>query len=252
MGQLIKKAQEKVDYFLGEINDRLASILMGVGVFCSAVVLHELLIVGNWSLLLWYFVGTILMMVLASAYYHRYVCHKTWECPRWLEIPFALTSGGLGLAPAIQWCAIHRQHHANPDVEGDAHGPQFSIWHNLAVSFIPPRLMYVKDLLKNNLYRAQYKYYVPLSIVTAVLFISVFGFAEWAFVYITMVGHQVASVYTGHWKWFPQNHFLAAIYSPEIYHTKHHEDAQSARLGLVDIPYWLVIQWFPHNEGSRG
>ena len=111
--------------------------------------------------------------------------------------------------------------------------------------------MYVKDLLKSDLYRAQYKYYVPLSIVTAVLFISVFGFAEWAFVYITMVGHQVASVYTGHWKWFPQNHFLAAIYSPEIYHTKHHENAHSARLGLVDIPYWLVIQWFPHKE-SRG
>jgi len=252
LGQLIKKTQEKVDYFLGEMNDRLASILVGVGVFCSAVVLHELLIVGNWSLLWWYVAGTLAFQVLASAYVHRYVCHKSWECPRWLDVLFASTSGGLGVAPVIQWSAIHRQHHAHVDTENDAHGPHFSVWHNLNVSFIPPRVKYVRDLLRNKLYRAQYKFYLPLSIATALLFISVFGFAEWAFVYLTVVGHQVASVYTGHWKWMPQNHFMAAIYSPEQYHNSHHENAQSARLGLIDIPYWLVIQWFPHNEGSRG
>ena len=252
MGQLIQKAQEKVDYFLGEMNDRLASILMGVGVFCSAVVLHELLIVGNWLLLWWYIAGTLAFQILASGYVHRYVCHKSWECPRWLDVLFASTSGGLGVAPVIQWSAIHRQHHAHVNTENDAHGPHFSVWHNLNVSFIPPRVKYVRDLLRNKLYRAQYKYYLPLSIATALLFISVFGFPEWCFVYLTVVGHQVISVYTGHWMWMPQNHLMAAIYSPEQYHDAHHEDAQSARLGLIDIPYWLLIQWFPHNEGRRG
>ena len=149
--------------------------------------------------------------------------HKSWECPRWLDIFFASTSGGLGVAPVIQWSAIHRQHHAHVDTEKDAHGPHFSIWHNLNVSFIPPRVKYVRDLLRNKLYRAQHKYYIPLSITTALLFVSLFGFSEWCFVYLTVVGHQVASVYTGHWKWMPQNHLMAAIYSPEQYHNAHHE-----------------------------
>ena len=218
---------------------------MGVGILCTGVVAHELFIKHNWSLLWWYLVGTLLMMVLASAFYHRYVCHKTWDCPKALNILFTFIAGGLGLAPAIQWSAIHRQHHRFSDVDGDAHGPQFPIWHNLAVSFIPPKLMYVRDLLEDKLYQAQFKYYIPSSIVTASIFSLTFGFAEWCFVYLTMVGHQVASVYTGHWKWFPQNHLLAAVYSPEIYHSAHHGDARSSRLGLIDIPYWLLIKWFP-------
>jgi fatty-acid desaturase len=238
-----------VDY----LNSKLASILTVVGVSCASVVLFELFVMSNWSLLWWYFVGTILMMVLASAFYHRQVCHKTWDCPNWLRVPFTFVAGGLGLAPAIQWCAIHRQHHAHPDQEEDAHGPHFPIWHNLAVSFIPPKLKYVRDLLQDDLYKAQYKYYIPSSIITAGVFSATFGFAEWCFVYVTMVGHQVASVYTGHWKWFPKNNFLAAIYSPEIYHDEHHKDAQSSRLGKIDIPYWLLIQWFPHKlNGNKG
>jgi len=249
LGQLIQETKESIDKVLELANQQLPSILMSVGLLCLAVVLHELFIKQNWALLLWYFFGTILMMVLASAFYHRYVCHRTWECPEWLRVPFTLVSGGLGLAPVIQWCAIHRQHHANPDVAGDAHGPQFSIWHNLSVSFIPPKLMYVRDLLKDRLYKAQYKYYLPLSFATAAAFTAAFGFAEWCFVYVTMVAHQVASVYTGHLKWFPKNHLIAAIYSPEVYHSEHHRNAQNARLGLVDIPFFLLIQWFPHKGG---
>ena len=123
---------------LDYLNTKLASILMVVGVACSLVVFFELFVMANWSLLWWYVVGTLLMMVLASAFYHRQVCHKTWDCPNWLRIPFTFVAGGLGLAPAIQWCAIHRQHHAHPDQEEDAHGPHFPITHNLAVASYPP------------------------------------------------------------------------------------------------------------------
>ena len=50
---------------LDYLNTKLASILMVVGVACSLVVFFELFVMANWSLLWWYVVGTLIMMVLA-------------------------------------------------------------------------------------------------------------------------------------------------------------------------------------------
>ena len=238
-----------VDY----LNSKTGSILMGVFLMTIGVVGYELLVKSNWELLLWYFVGTGIMLVLSSAFYHRSVCHPTWKCPDWLRYPFTFISGGLGLAAVIPWSAVHRQHHRFSDEEGDVHGPQFSFMHNLKIFGHIPNLMYVRDLLRDKLYLAQAKYYLLWAVVTAAAFSLAFGFAEWAFVYMTMVIHQVLLLYVGHMKSIPQNHLVALFYSPEIYHDEHHENMMNSRLGLVDLPYWLLIRWFPHKlNGSKG
>ena len=78
-----------------------------------------------------------------------------------------------------------------------------------------------------------------------------FGFVAWAFVYVTMIVHQVFLLYVGHIRWIPQNGWkgdlLGFIYSPEIYHLNHHDKPMNARLGKVDLPYLLLIKWFKHN-----
>lgn len=233
---------------LNYITEKSGQIILGL-FFCSlAIVAHQLFVLSNWSLLWWYPVGTAIMMVLSSAFYHRAVCHPTWECPNWLRYPLTFVSGGLGLGAVIPWSAVHREHHRFSDQDGDVHGPQFSFLHNLTIFTTKPNLMYVRDLLRDPLYVAQVKYFWLWAAITIAAFSFVFGIAEWAFVYMTMVVHQVLLLYVGHMKSVPQNHLVAAIYSPEIYHDYHHENAMSPRLGLVDLPYCLFIRWFPHKK----
>lgn len=235
---------------LDYINEKTGTILMGVFLLSLAVVGFELFVMGNWGLLWWYFVGTATMLVITSAFYHRSVCHPTWTCPDWLRYPLTFVAGGLGLAAAIPWSAVHRQHHRFPDVDGDVHGPQFSFMHNLKIFSHVPNLMYVRDLLRDKLYLAQAKYYLLWGAITIAGFSAIFGFAEWAFVYMTMVIHQVLLLYVGHMKSVPQNNFLALVYSPEIYHDYHHENAMDPKFGPVDLPYWLLIRWFPHKKAT--
>ena len=241
---LLKKATE---YIVGNSGYGIIALFY----LCVAVVGYDLAVNQNWSLLWWYPVGTVIMLVLSSAFYHRAIAHPTWKCPNWLRYPLTFISTGLGLGAVIPWVATHRQHHYHSEEEGDPHGPQYSLQHNLNIYLTKPNFMYVRDILRDPLYVAQLKYFWLWAAITIGLFSVMFGFVAWAFVYVTMIVHQVFLLYVGHIRWIPQNgwkgHLLGLIYSPEIYHLKHHDKPMNARLGKVDLPYLLLIKWFKHN-----
>lgn len=238
--------------FLTKTNNRLientGNMLLALFWGCVTISLYEILYLQNYQLLWWYFPAMVIAGLTGSGFYHRFLTHKTWECPTWLRNVQMFFITGFAFIPAITWVAVHREHHRYSDVEGkDPHGPQYGWLGNVEVLRYTPNLMYARDLMRDKFYMYQLKYYWPLFIVCASSLIMLFGLSVWAFMVMVLFGIQFSLNMLGHMKSIPQHHLLALFYTPEIYHDKHHKDASNAKLGLMDIPYWTMIKWFPQK-----
>jgi fatty-acid desaturase len=47
----------------------------------------------------------------------------------------------------------------------------------------------------------------------------------------------------GHNEKFHDSHILSAIFAGEMYHEKHHASPNKEKMGMFDLPYWVVIKW---------
>lgn len=234
--------------WLTKTNNKLlentGEILLGLSYACIGIVTYDIFVLNNWSLLWWYPIATFIALILGSGFYHRAIAHPTWECPQWLKFFLTFLSTGYGFAPVITWCALHREHHRHADTEKDPHGPRYSIIDNMHILRYKPNFMYVRDLMKDKLYINQLHYYWVWFVLSAGTLISLFGFDVWAMSVAVLYFHQISINIWGHMKNFPKNHLVALLYSPEIYHDEHHKNPNKSRLGLIDIPYFVMIRWF--------
>ena len=55
--------------------------------------------------------------------FHRYFCHKAFDCPRWVKIALAITGSMSVQGGLFWWCAVHRKHHQFSDLDDDPHSP---------------------------------------------------------------------------------------------------------------------------------
>ena len=98
----------------------LAGILAGAAYWDAGV--------GWWSLSgLVYFAFSCLGVTVT---FHRFLAHRSFRWrSKWLFRVFALLGTLAGTGSAIAWVAVHKEHHAHSDGEGDPHGPHLGWRH---------------------------------------------------------------------------------------------------------------------------
>ena len=80
------------------------------------------------SILLLVFYGTLNQLLIAigiyflfgiteEIFFHRLYTHRSWNCPRWLEIVGLWLSSMLFLGSSILFVALHRYHHSTSDTD---------------------------------------------------------------------------------------------------------------------------------------
>ncbi|MBK6768961.1 MAG: acyl-CoA desaturase [Ardenticatenales bacterium] len=61
--------------------------------------------------------------------FHRMLTHRSFEAPVWVRA-FWLALGSMAVeGGALNWAAIHAEHHVHSDQEGDPHSPLAGFWH---------------------------------------------------------------------------------------------------------------------------
>lgn len=112
-----------------------------------------------------------------SMTYHRYLSHRSWDQPRWIEI-LGTFFGTIGLTgSSIAWCSIHREHHQKVDTYKDPHSPVFQPWWRVQFFSMTkkPKLRLVKDLIDDPLHRFFHRYYLSVNIGYSITLLVVLG-----------------------------------------------------------------------------
>jgi len=116
-----------------------------------------------------------------NVFYHRYLTHKGFQCPKWFEYFMAILAICCFQESPAKWVAVHRRHHEHSDDEPDPHTPMRSfLWAHVGwllvkePSLSPYELYgrYAKDVLRDPFYRRleKYRYYLGVFIAHALLF----------------------------------------------------------------------------------
>jgi stearoyl-CoA desaturase (Delta-9 desaturase) len=66
----------------------------------------------------------VVRMFAITAFYHRYLSHRTYRTSRAFQLLLALLAGSAAQRGPLWWTAHHRHHHAHADREADAHSPR--------------------------------------------------------------------------------------------------------------------------------
>ena len=197
--------------------------------------------------LLMYFVLNGLGMIMT---YHRLLTHRSYPCPRWLEYTLAFITTFSLTGSAITWIAIHRKHHKFADTEKDPHSPDHL--GRLRVHFltmfaeVSPR--FALDLIRNNFYMWQRKYYFyiigsyalflylldPLAVVYA-----------WLFPAFLTIFFGTLILSTSHRDGEPHDDFILGILTwGDAFHKTHHDKPMEVRLHKYDIAGWVIETFF--------
>jgi stearoyl-CoA desaturase (delta-9 desaturase) len=83
-----------------------------------------LLFVGwSWTAVAVCFASYFFRMFGITAFYHRLLSHRAFQCPRWVAAAGAFLGNASAQRGPLWWAAHHRHHHKHSDQEGDAHSP---------------------------------------------------------------------------------------------------------------------------------
>jgi fatty-acid desaturase len=124
---------------------------------------------------------------------HRLLTHRSFETYEWIEKLLSYISVLSTIGPTISWVALHRQHHATSDRDGDPHSPYINgkfnflqalkVWwgYEWAIPNIP--VAYVKDLMKSSTHKFIFKNYFKIIFAFSLILIIVDPIL-WLFVYV--------------------------------------------------------------------
>jgi stearoyl-CoA desaturase (delta-9 desaturase) len=108
----------------------------------------------------WFVLFYIWHILGVSIGYHRFLAHRSFDCPKFVEYFFVI-GGYLGFESSpIWWATIHRAHHRFVDTEKDPHSPRFGnykaymgwIFTPKYPDYINPKQM-APDLVSDPLYK---------------------------------------------------------------------------------------------------
>jgi stearoyl-CoA desaturase (delta-9 desaturase) len=134
-----------------------------------------------------------------SITYHRLTSHKSFRAPEWFRVVGLLfgTLGGVG--SAIQWTALHREHHRFADTERDPHLPSKGFWRMQFLAMtLPSSQRYVIDLLRDPVQVWFHKNYWLVHALYAAALLALDPFAlVYAYLFPALVlWHTMASLGT--------------------------------------------------------
>lgn len=137
---------------------------------------------------------------------HRLLTHRSFETYPWLEKILSYISVISTVGPTISWVALHRQHHATSDREGDPHSSYennkwkfisaIKVWlgYDWQVPNIPVR--YVKDLMRNDTHKFIFNNYFKIIFAFSLILLLLDPML-WLFVYVvpaSMTVHLIGVV----------------------------------------------------------
>ncbi|KKW81555.1 stearoyl-CoA 9-desaturase [Acinetobacter sp. Ag2] len=217
----------------------------------------------------------LIRMFSITAFFHRYLSHKTFQTSRIVQFVFVLIGTMSAQRGPLWWAAHHRYHHRFTDTEHDPHSSTYGFWYSHLGWFLndynfATRKEVVKDWLKYPELVWLDRFSLIIVLLTAV---SIYALGEWlAVVYPSLTtsglqllvwGFVVSTVLLIHatlcinslahlygsrdFETEDQsrnNLFLSIITLGEGWHNNHHYYAGSARQGFywwqIDITYYLL------------
>lgn len=182
--------------------------------------------------------------------YHRLHSHRSFKVSLWFEKLITIFATMSFTGPAIDWVAIHRAHHKWHDTEKDPHSPdylgRFRVHFLTMFAEVSPR--FAMDLIRNEFYMWQRKYYFYIIAAYAVLlylidpFAIVYALLFPAFLTI-FFGTLILS--TSHRDGKAHDDFILGILTwGDAFHKTHHDQPNQVRLHKYDIAGWIIETFF--------
>ncbi|KAI9573404.1 hypothetical protein HD554DRAFT_867398 [Boletus coccyginus] len=272
-----------------ELNWYLAFILF---------VLPILGLIGAWNTplrletFIWFWVYSFLAAFGVTAGYHRLWTHRAYKATRTLEYILAILGAGAVQGSIAWWARRHRAHHRYTDTDLDPYDARNGLFYSHIgwLIFKPrrkPGPADVSDLRSNPVVRWQYRYYLPLAFIMAIVVptsVAGYGWGDWegGFVWaglIRLVFTQHSTFCVNslcHWlgdrpyddKLTPKDCALTALITMgEGYHNFHHQFPMDYRNGYkwyqFDPTKWFLwsceklglathLKTFSDNEIQKG
>lgn len=154
------------------------------------------------AFLSWLVIGPISSVITL----HRLLTHRSFKTWPWMETGLSFISVISTVGPTISWVALHRQHHATSDREGDPHTPYINgkfditqavkVWlgYDWKIPNIP--VAYVKDLMRSPIHKFIFNNYFKIIFAFSLLLILINPLL-WLFVYVvpaSMTVHLIGVV----------------------------------------------------------
>ncbi|MGI9402558.1 MAG: acyl-CoA desaturase [Rhizobiaceae bacterium] len=149
--------------------------VIGIGFFHLVALLAVFPIFFSWTGLALAFLGNYIFGTLGiNLFYHRYLTHKGFKCPRWLECTLAVLAVCCFQESPAQWVSVHRRHHEYSDEDPDPHSPiRGFFWAHIGWILVKPPeesrrelySRYAKDILRDPFYRKLEKHSVYIGII---------------------------------------------------------------------------------------
>ena len=221
------------------------------GIFFTSSAYAIYMIMFNFQMvyIIWFLIGMLLVAGIVSAYYHRFVTHYSWECPKWAEVMFLILGGLFAFTQVLSWAATHNKHHRYVDTERDPHGPHKGLLNNLLIAYYDFNLAHAnKTNLRNPMYQLQMKYYFALSLIGFVIMSVLFGPISWCIINAYGFLGQASVNYLGHKDGKAISRpYLAWLLAGETYHDHHHEHPRDPQFGKWDLG-GLIVKILNKNE----
>ena len=165
--------------------------IIGIGFYHLVAVLAFFPWFFSWTGVILALLGTYFFCTVGiNVFYHRFLTHKGFTCPKWLEYTMAVLAVCSFQDTPARWVAIHRRHHEHADDEPDPHTPVRSfLWAHVGWLLVKnPEYArngvfarYAKDVLRDPFYRKLENglYYFGIIYVQFVLFFAAGFAASW-------------------------------------------------------------------------
>lgn len=149
--------------------------IVGIGLFHAAALLAFVPYFFSWWGVIACVVGIFVYGTIGiNVFYHRYLTHKGFQCPKWLERVMAVLAVCSFQDTPARWVAVHRRHHEHSDDEPDPHTPLRSfLWAHVGWLLVKsPELSrydiysrYARDVLRDPFMRAFERQSVYLAVI---------------------------------------------------------------------------------------
>lgn len=249
------------------------------------ILLHVACLAVFWVGVSWFAVAFMLAFYLLrmfsiTAFYHRYLSHKTFETSRIVQFIFVLFGTMSAQRGPLWWAAHHRCHHRHTDTDLDPHSSTHGFWYSHVTWFLNEqnfglRKELIKDWLKFPELVWLDRFSLPVVVLTAV---GIYSLGEWLAVaypalatnglQLLVWGFVVSTVLLTHATLSinslahlfgtrdfntadnsRNNLWLSLITLGEGWHNNHHYYAGSTRQGFlwwqIDISYYVlkIMSW---------
>jgi len=237
------------------------------------ILLHLACLAVFWVGVSWFAVGFMLLFYLIrmfsiTAFFHRYLSHKTFQTSRTVQFLFLLLGTMSAQRGPLWWAAHHRCHHRYTDSSQDPHSSTHGFWYSHVGWFLNeykyPELIWLDRfslivvlLTAGGVYALGEWFAIAWpQLGTSGLQLLVWGFVVstvlliHATLCINSLAHHYGSRDFETDDQSRNNLFLSIITLGEGWHNNHHYYAGSTRQGFywwqIDVTYYLlkIMSWF--------